>query len=211
MRSWRRCRENWTAGRRVWRKYVRCHRWQHPGHITRHYRAPESVSAWRRKTSVVASSAPEGYAKDSAVPTVAVELGTRSNGVDRKGVLSRTDTSSDAAAVSQVSSNKPRDQRCRARRKATSPQSPHEMPDPEDPQTRFAAVSFHLPLTNSVPQVELVQSCVCQSIAASAICDASQQEAPRCVSTARVRKSDSPPLESSGTAAGILCHAGRLP
>ena len=126
------------------------------------------------------------------MPTVAVELGTRSNGVDRKGVLSRTDTSSDAAAVSQVSSNKPRDQRCRARRKAASPQSPHEMPDPEDPQTRFAAVSFHLPLTNSVPQVELVQSCVCQSIAASAICDASQQEAPRCVSTARVRKSDSP-------------------
>ena len=103
--------------RRRRRKDVPCHRCQHPGHIARHCRALEPVPTGRRQTSVVTSSAHDGDIRDSAVPPVAGELDKRSNGVNRKSVLFLIDTSSDVAAVSQVSSNKPLDQRRRARRK----------------------------------------------------------------------------------------------
>ena len=122
------------------RKDVRCHRCQHPGRIARHCRAPVPVPAGRRQTLVVAISVPEGDARDSRVPTVAVEPNKRS--------------SSGAAAVSQVSSDKRR----RARRKIASPRSPDEMPDPEDPEARRAAVSCRRQ-NNTVPRVEPVKSC----------------------------------------------------
>ena len=181
----------WPRRRRR-RGHVRCHRCQQPGHIARHFRAPAPVTAGRRQTSVVASSAPEYDAWDSAVPTAALELDKRSYRVDRKGVLSLTDTSSDVAAVSQASS-KPRGQRRRSRQKTTSPQSADEMPDPEDPETGCVTVSCHRP-TNTVLRVLPVKSCLRQSIAAPAVRDASEHELPCCVSSEGVRKFDlSPP------------------
>ena len=118
----------WPRRRRR-RGHGRCHRCQKPGYIARHCRAPAHVPAGGRQTSVVASSAPVCDARHTAVPTVAVEFDKRSNGVDTKGVLSLADTSSDAAAVSRASSNKPQSQRRRARRKTASPRSPDEIPD----------------------------------------------------------------------------------
>ena len=109
--------------RRRGRGHKRCHRCQQPGHIARYCRAPAPIPAGRRQPSVAANPAPEIDARDSAVPTAAVERDERSNGVDRKGVLSLTDTSSDAAAVSQASSSKHRGQRRRARRETVSPRS----------------------------------------------------------------------------------------
>ena len=167
--------------------HVRCHRCQQPGHIARHCRVPAPVMAGGRQNSVVASSAPECDAGDSAVPTVAVELHKRSNGVDRKGVLSLTDTSSGTAAVSQVSSSKPRGQLRRERRKTVSPRSPIEMPALEDPETGCVTVSCRRP-TNTVPRVVPVKSCLRQSIASSATRDASGHEPARCVSPGGVRK-----------------------
>ena len=170
--------------RRRGRGHKRCHRCQQPGHIARHCRAPAPIPAGRRQPSVAANPAPEIYARDSAT----VERDERSNGVDRESVRSLTDTSSNAAAVSQVSPNKSRGQRRRARRKTASPRSSDEMPDPEDPEAGCVAVSCRRP-TNTVPRVAPVESSrLCQSIAsgtlkASAIRDASQQEAPRCLST----------------------------
>ena len=101
-------REGRWPVRRHRRGHLRCHRCQQPGHILRHYRTTSTLPAGRRQTSVVASSAPECYARDSAMPTAALELDKRSNGVDRKGVLSLTDTSSGAAVVSQASPASPR-------------------------------------------------------------------------------------------------------
>ena len=75
-----------------------------------------------------------------------------------KGVLPLTDTSSDAAAVSQASSNKPRGQCRRDRQKTASPRSPDEMPE-----TGCVAVSCRRP-TNTVPRVEPVESCLGQSL-----------------------------------------------
>ena len=106
---------------------VRCHRCQQPGHIARHCRAPAPIPAGRRQP-VVANSAPECDARNSAVPAAAVEPDKRSNGVDRKSVLSLTDTTSDAGAVSQASSSKPRGQRRRSRRKTASPRFPDVVP-----------------------------------------------------------------------------------
>ena len=176
---------------------VRCHRCQQPGHIARHCRAPAPIPAGRRQPSVAANPAAEIDARDSAVPTAAVERDERSNGVDRESVRSLTDTSSNAAAVSQVSPNKSRGQRRRARRKTASPRSSDEIPDPEDPEAGCVAVSCRRP-TNTVPRVAPVESRLCQSIAsgtlkASAIRDASQQEAPRCLSTGGIRRFDSFP------------------
>ena len=164
---------------------VRCHRCQQSGHIARHCRAPAPIPAGRRQPSVAANPAPEIDARDSAVPTAAVERDERSNGVDRESVRSLTDTSSNVAAVSQ-SSSKPRGQRRRARRETASPQSSDEIPDPEDPEAGCVAVSCRRPI-NTVPRVAPLESRLCQSIAsgtlkASAIRDASQQEAPRCLS-----------------------------
>ena len=88
--------------------HKRCHRCQQPGHIARHCRAPAPIPAGRRQPSVAANPAPEIDASNSAVPTAAVERDERSNGVDRESVRSLTDTSSNAAAVSQVSPNKSR-------------------------------------------------------------------------------------------------------
>ena len=162
-----------------WRRsgYLRCHRCQQPGHIEMHCRAPAPIRAGRRQTSVVASSAPECDARDSAVPTAALELDKRPSRVDRKVVLSLTVSSSDAAAVSQASSNKPRGQCRRSRQRSASPRSSDEMPDPEDPETGCVTVSCRRP-TNTVPRVEPVR----QSIAASAIRDALEHEPARCIS-----------------------------
>ena len=107
--------------------------------------------------------------------------------MDREGALSLTDTSSDTAAVSQVSSNKSRGKHRRARRKIASPRFPDEMSDPEAP--RRATVSCRRP-TNAVPRVVSVR----QSIVASAICDASEHEPASCVSSRGVKKFNlSPP------------------
>ena len=175
------------------RGHMGCHCCQQSGHIARHCRTPAPVPAGRCQTSVIASSALECDARDLAVPTAALELDKRSNRVDRKGVLSLTYTSSDAAAVSQVSSSKPQGQRRRSRQRTTSPQSADEMPDPEDPETGSVTVLCHRP-TNTVPRVVLVKSGLRQSIAASAIRDASGHEPPSCVSSRGVRNFDlSPP------------------
>ena len=164
---------------------VRCHRCQQPGHIARHCRAPAPIPAGRRQP-VVANSAPECDARNSAVPAAAVEPDKRSNGVDRKSILSLADTTSDAGAVSQASSSKPRGQRRRSRRKTASPRFPDVVPHPEDAETGCVAVSCRRP-TNTVPWVEPVESCLGQSTArgvqkASAIRDAPQHESPSCVS-----------------------------
>ena len=111
-----------------------------------------------------------------------------------ESVRSLIETSSNTAPVSQVSSNKPRGQRRRARRKNASPRPPDEMPDPE---TGCMAVSCRRP-TNTAPRVELVESRVGQSIAgwtqkASALRDAPQHESPVCVSGGGVRKVDVSP------------------
>ena len=158
-RSWRRCREKWTASRAYRgkagglgdgvrereREPVRCHRCQEPGHIARYCRAPPPIPAGRRQSSVTASPALEIDARESAAPTVAVEFDKRSNRVGRKGALSLTDTSSNAAAMSQVSSCKPRGQRRRARRNTASPRSPDEVQDAEDAETGCVAVACHRP------------------------------------------------------------------
>ena len=98
------------------------------------------------------------------MPTAAVEQDDRSNGVDRESVRSLTDTSSNTAAVCQVSPNKPRGQRRRARRKTASPRSPDEVPDPG---TGCVAVSCRRP-TNTAPRVEPVESCLGKSTAGGA-------------------------------------------
>ena len=187
-------REGRWSKRRRRRGHVHCHRCQQPGHVARHCRAPAPVPAGRRQPSVAAYPAPEIDARDSAVPTAAVERDERSNGVDRESARSLTDTSSNTAAVSQVSPNKPRGQRRRARRKTASPRSPDEVPDPE---TGCVAVSCRNP-TNIVPREEHVESRLRQSIAggaqkASAIPDAPQYESPPCVSAGAVRKVDVSP------------------
>ena len=179
--------------RRRGRGHKRCHRCQQPGHIARYCRAPAPIPVGRRQPSVAANPAPKIDARDSAVPTAEVERDERSNGVDRESARSLTDTSSNAAAVSQ-SSSKPRGQRRRARRETASLRSSDEIPDPEDPEAGCVAVSCRRP-TNTVPRVAPVESRLCQSIAsgtlkASAIRDASQQEAPRCLSTGGIRKFD---------------------
>ena len=89
----------------IYKRFYRC---QQPGHIARHCRAPAPIPAGRRQPSVAANPAPEIDARASAMPTAAVERDERSNGVDRESVRSLTDTSSNAAAVSQVSPNKSR-------------------------------------------------------------------------------------------------------
>ena len=124
-------REGRWPRRRCKAGHVLCHRCQQLGHIARHCRAPAPVPAGRRQPSVTANPAPEIDARDSAVPTAAVERDERSNRVDRESVRSLTDTSSNTAPVSQVFPNKPRGQRRRARRKNVSPRPPDEMPDPE--------------------------------------------------------------------------------
>ena len=126
---------------------MRCHRCQHPGRIRSHCRAPVPVPTGRRQTLVVAIFFPEGDARDSTVPTVAVEPNKRS--------------SSGAAAVSQVSSDKRR----RARRKIDSPRSPDEMPDPEDPEARRAAVSCRRQKKHPSPSgtCQIVSKRVCAS------------------------------------------------
>ena len=187
-------REGRWHRRRRRRGHVRCHRCQQPGHIARHCRAPAPIPAGRRQPSVAANPAPEIDARDSAVPTAAVERDERSNEVDRKGVLSLTDTSSDAAAVSQVSSSKPRGQRRRARRKTGSPRSPDVVPYPEDAETGCVAIACRRS-TNTGPLVEPVESRLGQSTASavkksSVIRDAPQQEPPPCVSAVGVRKFD---------------------
>ena len=173
---------------------VRCHRCQQPGHIARHCRAPAPIPAGRRQPSVAANSAPECDARNSAVPAATIEPDKRSNGVDRKSVLSLTDTISGAGAVSQASCNKPRGQRRRSRRKTASPRFPDVVPHPEDAETGCMAIAYRRP-SNIVPQVEPAESHLGQSIAsgtlkASAIRDASQQEAPRYLSTGGIRKFD---------------------
>ena len=186
-------REGRWPRRRRRRGNLRCHRCQQPGHIARHCRAPAPIPAGRRQPSVAANPAPEIDARDSAVPTAAVERDERSNEVDRESVLSLTDTSSNTAAVSQVSP-KSRGQRRRARRKTASPRSPDEVPDPE---TGCVAVSCRSP-TNIVPREEHVESRLRQAIVggaqkASAILDAPQYESPSCVSDGGVRKVDVSP------------------
>ena len=104
----------------------------------------------------------------------------------QKGVLSLTDTSSDAAAVSQASFYKPRGLRRRSTQTTASPRPFDEMPYLEDPETGCVTVSCRP--TNTVPPVVPVKSCFRQSIAASAIRDASEHEPPRCVSSGGVRK-----------------------
>ena len=157
-------REGRWPRRRRRRGNLRCHRCQQPGHIARHCRAPAPIPAGRRQASVAANPAPEIDARDSAVPTAAVERDERPNEVDRESVRSLTDTSSNTAAVCQVSPNKPRGQRRRARRKNASPRSPDEVPDPE---TGCVAVSCRSP-TNIVPREEHVESRLRQSIAGGA-------------------------------------------
>ena len=187
-------REGRWPRRRRRRGNLRCHRCQQPGHIARHCRAPAPIPAGRRQPSVAANPAPEIDARDSAVPTAAVERDERSNEVDMESVRSLTDTSSNTAAVSQVSPNKSRGQRRRARRKTASPRSSDEVPDPE---TGCVAVSCRSP-TNIVPREEHVESRLRQAIAggaqkASAILDAPQYESPPCVSDGGVRKVDVSP------------------
>ena len=97
----------WPRRRRR-RGHLRCHRCLQPGHIARRCKAPEPIPVERLQPSVAANPAPEIDARDSAAPTAAVERDERSNGVDRESVRSLTDTSSNTAAVSQVSPNKPR-------------------------------------------------------------------------------------------------------
>ena len=97
----------------------------------------------------------------------------------------------------QVSPNKSRGQRRRARRKTASPRSPDEKPDPEDPEAGCVAVSCRRP-TNTVPRVAPVESRLCQTIASGtlkeAFSDASQKEAPGCLSTGGIGRFDlSPP------------------
>ena len=175
---------------------MRCHRCQQQGHIARHCRAPAPIPAGRRQPSVAASPAAEIDARDSAVPTAAVERDERSNGVDRNGILSLADTSSYAAVVNQA--NKPRGQRRRARRKSASPRSHDVVPHPEDAETGCEAIACRRP-TNIVPQVEPVESYLGQSIVggtqkAPVISDAPQQDPPPFVSAVGVRKFDiSPP------------------
>ena len=89
------------------------------------------------------------------MPTAPEELDKRSNGVDKKCVLSLTDSSSDAAAVSQASSNKPGGHGRRARQKTASPWSLDGTPHLEDPVTVYVTVSCRRP-TNTVPRVEPV-------------------------------------------------------
>ena len=136
--SYTSCLSGWNALRRACREKpcglgggvgegLCCHRCQQPGHIAGHCRAPAPIPAGRRQP-VVANSAPECDARNSAVPAAAVEPDKRSNGVDRKSVLSLTDTASDAGAVSQASSSKPRGQRRRSRRKNASPRFPDVVP-----------------------------------------------------------------------------------
>ena len=188
-------REDRWPRRRRRRGNLRCHRCQQPGHIARHCTAPALIPTGRRQPSVAANPAPEIDARDSAVPTAAVERDERSNEVDRESVRSLTDTSSNTAAVSQVSPNKSRGQRRRARRNNASPRPPDEMPDPE---TGCVAVSCHRP-TNTVPQVEPAEPRLGQSVAggvqkASATPVAPQHESTPCVSAVGVRKFDiSPP------------------
>ena len=157
-------REGRWPRRRRRRGNLRCHRCQQPGHIARHCRAPAPIPAGRRQASVAANPAPEIDARDSAVPTAAVERDERPNEVDRESVRSLTDTSSNTAAVCQFSTNKSRGQRRRARRKNASPRSPDEVPDPE---TGCVAVSCRSP-TNIVPREEHVESRLRQSIAGGA-------------------------------------------
>ena len=178
---------------------MRCHRCQQPGHIERHCRAPAPIPVGRRQTSVVTSSAPECDARDTAVPTAPVELHKRSNGMDRKGLLSLTNTSPDAAAVSQVPPppNKSRGQRRRSRRKITSPLYPDVVPHSEDAETGCVAIACRRP-TNIVPQVEPVESHLGQSIVggtqrAPATRDVPQHESTVCVSGGGVRKVDMSP------------------
>ena len=152
------------------------------------------MPAGRCQSSVAANPAPEVDARDSAVHTAAVERDERSNGVDRESVRSLTDTCSNTATVSQVSPNKPRGQRRRARRKTASPRSPDEVPDPE---TGCVAVSCRSP-TNIVPREEHVEPRLRQSIAggaqkASAIPDAPQYGSTPCVSAGVVRRVDVSP------------------
>ena len=173
---------------------LRCYLCQQPGHIARHWRAPAPIPAGRRQPSVEANLAREIDARDSAVPIAAVERDERSNGVDRESVRSLTDTSSNMAAVSQVSPNKPQGQRRRAKRKNASSRSPDKMSDPE---SGCVAVSCRRP-TNTVPRVEPVESCLGQSTARGGqkvftIHDAQQHEPPVCVSGGGVRKVDVSP------------------
>ena len=82
--------------------------------------------------------------------------------------------------------------------------SPREMPDPEDPETRRAAVSCRRP-TNTVPRVEHVR----QSTAASAIRDASEHELARCASSGGVRKFDLSPPKFVRHCACYIYNTGR--
>ena len=180
--------------RRCRRGNLRCHRCQQPGHIARSCGAPAPIPAGRRQPLVAANPAPGIDARDSVVPTAAVERDELSNGVDRESVRSLTDTSSNTAAMSQVFPSIPRGQRRRARRKNASQRPADEMPEPE---TGCVAFSSRRP-TNTVPRVESVESCLGQSVAggvqkASAIRDAPQHESPPCVSDGGVRKVDLSP------------------
>ena len=168
--------------RRRGRGHKRCHCCQQLGHIARYCRAPEPRPATKKQPSTAPSSA------GSALSNAKRWSMGRSQ---QKGFLSLTDTSSDAAAVSQASFNKPQGQRRLSRQKTVSPRSSDEMPDPEDPEKSCVTVSCRP--TNTVPRVVSVKSCLRQSIAASAIRDASEHE-PRCLSSGGVRKFDlSPP------------------
>ena len=96
--------------------------------------------------------------------------------------------------MSQASCSKPRGQRKRSRRKTASPRFPDVVPHPEDAETGCVAIAYRRP-TNIVPEVEpaeshLGQSIVGETLKASAIRDASQQEAPRYLSTGGIRKFD---------------------
>ena len=82
-------REGRWPRRRRRRGNLRCHRCQQPGHIARHCRAPAPIPAGRRQPSVAANPAPEIDARDSAVPTAAIERDERSNEVDRESVSGR--------------------------------------------------------------------------------------------------------------------------
>ena len=193
---------------------VRCHRCQQPGHIARHCRAPAPIPAGRRNP-VAANSAPECDARNSAVPAAAVEPDKRSNGVDRKSVLSLTDTISDAGAVSQASSSKPRGQRRRSRRKTASPRFPDVVPHPEDAETGCVAIAYRRP-TNIVPQVEPAESHLGQTIVggtkkAPATLDAPQHESPVCVSAGEIRKFNTPPPQVVRNRGWCVVVPGRPP
>ena len=194
---------------------VRCHRCQQPGHIARHCRAPAPIPAGRRQPSVAANSAPECDARNSAVPAAAVEPDKRSNGVDRKSVLSLTDTISDAGAVSQASSSKPRGQRRRSRRKTASPRFPDVVPHPEDAETGCVAIAYRRP-TNIFPQVKPAESHLGQSIVggtqkAPATLDAPQHESPVCVSAGEMGKFNTPPPQVVKNRGWCVVVPGRPP